>query len=146
VTILCRTHGGKICKVLCLIGAAIIDPTGAAIVAIRNVIDALSSAKITGASISKTATANVTSATGVYGDDQDKAFLTLVDANSQHETYRIGSPNENIFDEDGQVLPAAPGMPAFISWVTTNAKSASGAAITAYVGGQRGRLASGGRA
>lgn len=146
VTVLVRTYGGTVAKVLALIAAAVIDPTGAAVTAIRGAIDALSSAKITGASISKTAPASVTPASGVYGDDQDKAFLTFKDANGQHETYRISSPNANIFDADGNVLPAASGMPAFITWVTTNAKSASGAAITTFIGGKRGRLTSGGRA
>lgn len=145
--ILCKTYGGKACKVALLVAAAVLDPSGGAVGALKTAIDALTKAGILGASISQNGSYSTTSAAGAYEDDQDKADFTFLDDVGQYHTYRIPAPNPSIFQDDNVSLDLSnAAVVAFAGYVTGNFVAPTGAALVQLTGGRRIRLKSGGRA
>lgn len=145
--IICRTYAGPAAKIALLVGAAIVDPSGAAVAAIRAAIEAVTKAKIVGSSISQPGNYSTTSAAGAYEDDQDKADFTFKDSVGQYHTYRVPAPSAGVFQTGSDQLDLTDGgVVAFANYVTANFKSRTGATLVALIGGRRIRLRAGGRA
>lgn len=145
--IVVQTYGGTVAKIAILIGAAIVDPSGAAVAAIRAAIDAISKGTQSRASISAPGSYSTTSAAGNYEDDQDKMSLTIKDAVGQYHSFRVPAPKASCFqDGTDQVDLTDAGVVAFGNYCIANFKSKSGAALVAAIGGRRIRLKAGGRA
>lgn len=145
--VLCQTYGGKAVKITLLVAAAVLDPSGAAVSAIKTAIDALSKVGILGASISQPGSYSTTSAAGAYEDDQDKGDFTFIDSAGQYHTWRVPAPNPAIFLADNTTIDLTnAAVIAFAGYVTGNFNSPTGASLTQLVGGRRIRLKSGRRA
>jgi len=145
--IIVRTYGGTVAKIAILIGAAVVDPSGAAVAAIRAAIDAVTKGEQTRASISQPGSYSTTSAAGAYEDDQDKMSITIADAVGQYHSFRVPAPKASCFQAGtDRVNLSDPGVVAFVNYIVANCKSKSGAALVAAIGGRRIRLKAGGRA
>lgn len=142
--VMCQTHGGTVVRCAVLVAAAVIDPSGAAVTAIRNAIEAISTTKQTKASITQPGEYSTTSAAGAYEDDQDKATFTFLDAVGEYHSFRLPAPNPSIFQADKiSVDLTNAGVVAFAAYVTGNFKARTGAELVSLVGGSRIRLKSG---
>lgn len=142
--VMCQTHGGTIVRCAVLVAAAVVDPSGAAVTAIRNAIEAISTTKQTKASITQPGTYSTTSAAGAYEDDQDKATFTFLDAAGEYHSFRVPAPNAGIFLADKMTVDLTDaGVIAFANYVTANFKARTGAALVSLVGGKRIRLKAG---
>lgn len=148
LTIVLKSYGGTVGRVAILVAAALVDPSGAAVTAIRAALDALSKAKSTRASINKPLAQATTSAAGVYSDDQDKMVLTFKDAASKYHNFKFPAPKvECFFEEDTDIVDTSQAdVAALIGWMLANLNAPSGVALTGCVGGSRIRLRSGKRA
>lgn len=142
--VMCRTYGGAVARVAILVGAAIVDPSGATVAAIRAAIDAISTTKQEKASITQPGNYSTTSAAGAYEDDQDKATMTFLDSAGKYHTYRVPAPKEAIFLADRETVDLTNvSVVAFAAYVTANFVSKTGATLVSLVGGRRIRLNAG---
>lgn len=142
--VMCRTYGGSVARVAILVGAAVLDPSGAAVTAIRAAIDAISKTSQEKASITQPGDYSTTSAAGAYEDDQDKATFTFLDSAGKYHTFKVPAPKESIFLADKVTVDLTDAaVLAFEGYVTGNFVSKTGATLTALVGGKRVRFNSG---
>lgn len=142
--IMCRTYGGTVARCAVLVAAAVLDPSGAAVTAIRTALDAISTTKQEKASITQPGNYSTTSAAGAYEDDQDKATFTFLDSAGKYHSYRVPAPKEAIFMADKETVDLTnAAVVAFAAYVTGNFQSQTGASLVSLVGGKRIRLKSG---
>jgi len=141
---MCRTYGGTVARCAVLVAAAVLDPSGAAVTAIRTALDAISTTKQEKASITQPGNYSTTSAAGAYEDDQDKATFTFLDSAGKYHSYRVPAPKESIFQADRETVDLTNAdVTAFAAYVTGNFISQTGASLVSLVGGKRIRLKSG---
>lgn len=133
-----RDNWGLAAKVAICVAAAVVDPSGAAVAAIRAAINAITNNKGTSASIGISASVADTASDGAYEDVEDKATFVFADANNQAHTFRVPAPKETIFDEEGAFVdPLDPAVVVYTGAVMTNCVSKGGAALVTFLGGHR---------
>lgn len=146
LVLMCKTYGGFAVRIVILVGAAVIDPSGSVVAAIRAAIEAICKVQITSASITATGAYSLTGASGAYEDDQDKASLTFVDAVGKYHTFKVPAPKPSIFLEGDNIVDLDnTAIQAFGAYLVANFKSRTGAALVRLVKGRRIRLKAGGR-
>lgn len=142
--IMCRTYGGPVARCAVLVAAAVLDPSGAAVTAIRTALDAISKTQQTKASITAPGNYSSTSAAGDYEDDQDKATFTFLDSAGKYHTFKVPAPNAAIFQANKMDVDLTnASVIAFETYVTLNFISKTGASFVSLVGGKRVRFKSG---
>jgi hypothetical protein len=138
LTMLWKDNKGKIGRMVLLVAAAAIDPSGGGIATVRAAIAAVVKAYNYQASLSFAATVSDTGALGVYADNEDKVQMRFKDEDGETHSYLIPAPLASIFDADGETVnPANGAVDTFISAVTTNVKTKSGRDIVTFLGGRR---------
>ncbi len=134
-----RDHAGNVAKVVCLVLAAAIDPSGGAIAAIRTAIIAITKA------VSPRAESGVQSgedasgvATSAYGSIEDRATLTFAAADGSTEVFEIPGPIASSFvsGSDQVAYPGSTPMASVIDYIVGNGVSKFGQALT-FVKGTR---------
>lgn len=139
LSLLFTTYGGVTTKVLFLVGAAVIDPSGAAVAAIRSAIDVVSTTLGYKASIGiKTPVAD-TPANGDYEDVEDKMALSFRDENGLTHTFYVPGPLDSCFlsSDNNTVNPADGNVAALIAGILTNVRTAGGNNMSSFLGGTR---------
>jgi hypothetical protein len=133
------TYGGLACKIVVLVGAAVVDPSGAAVAAIRSAIDVVSTTLGYKASIGVKADVADTPANGDYEDVEDKMALTFGDENGMTHTYYIPSPLSTCFlaTDNNTVDPANASVAALIAGILTHGRTQGGNDLTTFKGGTR---------
>lgn len=139
-SVVLRDNAGNICKVVFLVAAAAIDPSGGAVAAIRTAIVAITKAVSpraeTGASVGETVTG--VGATD-YGTAEDRAILTFSAADGSTEVYEIPGPiNACFIAGSDEVDKTGTAILAVIDYITANGLSKFGQDLT-YVKGKRGK-------
>ena len=129
--------GGYAVRIGVLVAAAVVDPSGAAVIAIRTAIAALSAAKNTRASLGFEGPIADTTTPGAYNDVEDKAAMTFLDSNGQTHTWRIPGPNPNIFLGTDVVDVTNPQVIAFVNAVKNHSVTRGGATLALFKGGRR---------
>lgn len=140
------TPGGKAVRIVILVAAAIIDPSGAAVTALRAALVAITNLFTNGASITAPGSYSSTSASGVYEDDQDKASMTFIDSVGKYHSFRVPGPKATIFQSGTDLVDLTnAGVIAYAGYITENFVAPTGAALVSLVRGRRIRLKAGGR-
>lgn len=140
-SILLRDKGGNICKVIVLVAAAALDPSGGAVAALRAAIVAitksLSSRAETG---TQAGPAGLDVAgSGDYRDIEDKAVLTFRGDDNSTYNYMLPSPKDLVFVAGSDQVDAdQPDVDAFVSWIEDNCQGSFGQALV-FVKGERTR-------
>lgn len=138
LTLLWRDNKGKIGRMVLLVAAAVIDPSGGAIDTVRAAIAAIAKAYNYQASLSFSATVSDTGALGVYADNEDKMQLRFKDEDGKVHCYLVPAPLASCFDASGEVVnPADTNVDALIGAITTHAKTKTGRDIVTFLGGRR---------
>lgn len=133
---------GKVAKVAVLVAAAVIDPSGAVVTAIRNAIAAVSRSKNNKATLSRPSAGTGAASDGVYEDIEDKAVMTFVDANGKTHNFKLPAPKAAIFMADKQTVDKTNALViAYAGAMTDNARTHEGASLITFVGGRRIRTA-----
>jgi hypothetical protein len=138
LTLLWRDNKGKVGRMVLLVAAAVVDPSGGAIDAVRAVIAAVSKAYNYQASLSFSATVSDTGALGVYADNEDKLQMRFKDEDGNVHSWLVPAPLDTCFLADGETVDVEDsGVDAYISAITTLAKTKSGRDIVTFLGGRR---------
>lgn len=139
VAVLLSTYGGVLTKVVVCVAAAVVDPSGAVVAAIRAGIASVTTALGYKASVGVGQNISDTPANSDYEDIEDKAALTFSDVNGNHHTYYIPSPVSSMFDptNNNDVNSSDADVAALISGMLTYVKTAGGDDLVRYVGGTR---------
>jgi len=138
VLLLFVTYRGEVCKTALLVLAAVLDPKGNVLAAIRTAIEAISAARSMRVTIGRELMKTDTASDGPYEDVEDKACFTFVDASGGQHLVKIPCPKDTIFLEDKETVDLANlDVVAFILAMVTSAKSAAGEALTACSTGRR---------
>lgn len=132
-------HKGQIGRLVVYVAAAVLDPSGAAVQAIKNAINALSEGVVTKEGITQQVaieSALAAVATGGHDDIDDRIRLTFRDGDGQYHRYEIPSPAMSNFDTtDTTVLGPATQVPtppyfAVANSIETYCEAPSGAALS----------------
>jgi|SRR5579872_5246977 len=136
-----RDNLGNICKVVFLVGAAVIDPGGTVINAMRAAVQAVTKALSPRAELGTESGASGTSTagTGPFSAVEDRAVMTFRAADNSTINMEIPAPKALMFTTGTtQVDPTETHVAAWITWVQTNACSLFGQSLT-FVKGERTR-------
>ena len=133
-----RDVAGKVTKVIVLVAAAVIDPTGTAVAAIRGAIQAVSRCMGNRAAISIPAADTDSTTAGDYPNIEDKVSFTFIDSNGKRHNYKVPSPRPTIFQADKQTVDLTNALvTAFRDAMLAVAKSEDGATLVSLVSGRR---------
>jgi len=141
VSILLQDQGKNIAKVVVLVAAAALDPSGGAVDALRTAIQAITKALSPRAETGTQAGPGgaTLAGTGNYCNAEDKVVLTFRGDDNSTYNYEVPSPKATIFLPGSDVVDAADvALKAFTDWVAANCKGSFGQALT-FVRGVRTR-------
>ena len=140
--LLFNDHRSKIAKVAILVAAAVVDPTGEAVAAIRAAIKALIRADSPKADIKRHEPVTDTVTDSALESIEDRAVLRFACAgNGNVVKFTIPSPGDIFLDDGVTVDPDNVGVAAFILFALDKMTDHTGSAITSYLGGSRYRTA-----
>ncbi len=141
-SIVLRDNAGNICKVVFLVAAAAIDPSGGAVDAIRTAIVAITKAVSPRAETGASAGQSISGVTAAaYGTAEDRAILTFSAADGSTEVYEMPGPKPGCFISGSDEVDRtyAP-IGAVIDYIASTGLSKFGQTLT-YVKGKRGKKA-----
>jgi hypothetical protein len=142
-----RDYRGQIAKLTLFVAAAVVDPSGVAVQAVRDALALISTAVNTRASLTFTDIyAGAAAVTGPYQDDQDKLALTFRSVNNTTHTFLIPAPLAAMFDTDNpdELDYTNVDLDALIDSLLALATTPDGDAMDEFLFGERRRLKAGG--
>lgn len=132
---------GQIAKIAICVAAAIVDPSGGLVLALRSAINLVSDAINNKASVAIPAVLVDTPLTAPVYEDADKALMIFLDANNQTHSFRVPAPIASAFVANTEEIdPVAASVTAFTSAVIANCVTQGGAPFISFKGGRRIRL------
>lgn len=136
-----KTYGLKVAKVVCLLGAAIVNPSASIIADLRAAIEAVTSCSTQRVALVAAAPVTDTYAASDYNDIQDKMLLTFVDADGARMNIKVPGPKTACFVANSDAVNTSDtAVAALITAVKAHAVSRNGAAIVDCLGGRRIRM------
>jgi hypothetical protein len=141
LTLIFRTHGGRICKMVILIAAAVVDPSGTVVSAIRAAIEAVFNVKTVRASISLAEPLSDTAtASEPYATSEDKLVMTFLDSEGSHRTYSLPGPMSTMFASPySDQKPGGPLFENLKAYILEYAVTEEGNFLSSFVGARRSR-------
>jgi len=140
-SILLQDNAGNIAKVVVLVAAAAIDPSGGAIAALRTAIVAVTKALSPRAESGTQAGAagEDTAGDGAYSAIEDRAVLTFRGDDNSTYNYEVPCPKPDIFlTGTDTVDPGNAAVVAYYQWIEDNCVGTFGQELT-FVRGERTR-------
>jgi len=140
-SILLQDYAGNIAKVVVLVAAAALDPSGGAVAALRTAIVAVTKALSPRAETGTQAGAagGTTAGTGAYSAIEDRAVLTFRGDDNSTYNYEVPAPKPAIFITGTDTIdPANADVLAYTNWIAANTKGSFGQTLT-FVRGERTR-------